>query len=284
MSWRKLTVSRARLAATTTAAALALSLAGCSGDEPAGDATEETTPASPTSQAPSPSASPSETESEQPTEQSPSEPATTVESTEEAPSAAPVQPPPEGSSPRQMLLSAPQVPGLNDQHRWKPIGTENGERRQPVWACQVTDFMAIGATDVSVRRFTGQPGAPGSARARSAVITFADETSAKRAYAVLQAWHDRCEDRLEDDYRRVRVDDAATAVEVDGGPAQWRLAIYGPVPDDSDAGFFDATGYVRNGERISLVTMVSVGQDYNYPVGEEPIVGALRAADVKLLG
>jgi hypothetical protein len=30
--------------------------------------------------------------------------------------------------------------------------------------------------------------------------------------------------------------------------------------------------------------MVSVGQDYNYPPGEEPIVGAVRNSAIKLRG
>jgi hypothetical protein len=214
----------------------------------------------------------------------PTEPATTVESTEEAPSAAPVEPPPPGAGPRAMLLRAGEMPGLNEQHRWRPIGTENGERRQPVWACQVTDFLSIGATDVWVRRFVGAPGGGDAAKARSAVITFADAQSARRAWAVLDAWHDDCEEQLRGEHRRVEVDAAPTAVEVDNGQAQWRLAIYGPAEGDPDAGYFDATGYVLDGTRISLVTMVSVGQDYNYPPGEEPIVGALRNAAVKLRG
>jgi hypothetical protein len=183
-----------------------------------------------------------------------------------------------------MLLGAAEIPGLNAQHRWRPIATEHRERRRPVWACQVTDFFSIGATDVWVRRFVGRPGGGDSAKARSAVITFADSKSAQRAYAVLRAWHDRCEEQLNRRFRRVSVDAAGTVVAVSGGRAEWRMATYGPVPGQREASFFDATGYAREGRRISLTTMISVGQDYNYPVGKEPIVGAVRASVVKLRG
>jgi hypothetical protein len=278
------------------AAALLLAVTACTGEEeptagpsPTPQTQTSSAPPSPTAEATpseSPTASPTETEASataEPTE--PAEPSSTVATTEDAPSAAPVQPPPPGAGPRDMLLGKNELPGLNERQQWRPVGTANAERRRPVWACQVTDLSSIGATDVWVRRFVDQPGGRDVAYARSAVATFADAASARRAYAVLQAWHDRCEEELRRDHRRVRVDAAPTAVEVSGpGTAEWRLAIYGPVPGDPDAGYFDATGYVREGARIGLTTMVSVGQDYNYPPGEEPIVGAVRNSAIKLRG
>jgi hypothetical protein len=305
MIWANPTSARALLRSASLLTALAVSVAGCGGaaeeTDEAGNsasasatsdsATEAASP-SPSASTESPTGSPTASLSEEPAgaDESPaasptSEPSTTVEADEEEAEAASVQPPPPGSSPREMLLGRRQIPGLNAQHSWRLISTRQGERRKPVWACQVTDFASIGATDVWVRRFAGQPGGAESARARSAVITFVDGISARRAYAVLQAWHDRCEQQLRRDHDRVRVDAAATAVEVEGpGEAEWRLAVYGPVPDDPDATYWDATGYVREGKRISLTTMVSVGQDYNYPRGEEPIVEAVANSAIKLLG
>ena len=293
------TTPRTRAFAVAALTALSLVASACTGGETSGEADGPTASASPPAPSPTRSRTPepsrteesttpaetaSETPSTAPASSPEEEPSTTVEETEDAPSAAPVQPPPPGSSPQAMLLSPAEMPGLNAQHRWRAVGTENRERREPVWACQVTDFFSIGATDVWVRRFVGRPGGAQSATARSAVITFVDKVSARRAYAVLQSWHDRCEEQLREDFRRVEVDASATAVDVPGGQAEWRLAIYGPAPGDPDAGFFDATGYVLEGKRISLTTMVSVGQDYNYPPGEEPIVGAVRNSAIKLLG
>jgi hypothetical protein len=296
----KSTTPRSGALAVAALTALSLTVSACTGADTSEEAEPTLSAGPPSPSSPSPSESPtespsptvestapSETVSEEPSTPAASspeeEPSTTVETTEDAPSASPVQPPPPGSGPREMLLAADELPGLNEQHRWQTVGTENRERREPVWACQVTDFLSIGATDVWVRRFVGRPGGEQSATARSAVITFVDNISARRAYAVLQGWHERCEDRLSEDYRRVQVASSATAVEVQGaGQAEWRMAIYGPVPGDRDAGYFDATGYVREGNRISLTTMVSVGQDYNYPAGEEPIVGAVRSSAVKL--
>lgn len=276
------------------AAGLLLSVSACSGEsdtaaEPAASATaERSTPtAAPSTAAPgtlSATPTPSEPSTTKSTEPE-TEPESESEPKPEGPaSEAAVHPPPPGSSPQAMLLRAREMPGLNEQHSWQTVGTSNEEKPQPVWACQVTDFSSIGATDVWVRRFVGQPGGGDSAKARSAVISFADPQSAARGFAVLRAWHDRCEDQLKQKHKRVRVDASPTDVPVSSGDAEWRLAIYGPVPGDPDAGYFDATGYVRKGSRISLVTMVSVGQDYNYPRGQEPIVGAVQSSAIKLLG
>ena len=276
------------------AAGLLLSASACSGEsdtaaEPAASPTAERstpTPAPSTAAPGTLSATPTPTEPST-TESAEPEPEPETESEpepESSASEAAVHPPPPGSSPQAMLLRAREMPGLNEQHSWQTVGTSNEEKPQPVWACQVTDFSSIGATDVWVRRFVGQPGGGDSAKARSAVISFADPQSAARGFAVLRAWHDRCEDQLKQKHKRVRVDASPTDVPVSSGDAEWRMAIYGPVPGDPDAGFFDATGYVKKGSRISLVTMVSVGQDYNYPRGQEPIVGAVQSSAIKLLG
>jgi hypothetical protein len=288
MSARMRTTTPTRTLTTSLgslAAVLALAAAGCTGGSES--AAEETTP-SPRPTAKQTPSSPPTSPSAAPPSVSPTEPSSPTETTTAAPtpSAASVQPPPAGSGPEEMLLRARdrEMPGLNDEHGWRTIATDDHERRQPVWACQVTDFASIGATDVQVRRFVGEPGGAESAKARSAVVTFADDQSAQRAYAVLQAWHDRCEEQLSDHFREVDVDAAATPVEVPEGQAEWRMATYGPAEGEQDAGYFDATGYVVEGSRISLTTMVSVGQDYNYPRGEEPIVEAVRNSATKLLG
>ncbi len=301
MPWGTLTSARTRVAATMLTS-LAVVVTACSSEDPpeqaGGTPSASSSPTAADSPTPSKSASEppdgsgataSGSASGSPDESpgaaastSPAEPSTTAE----APSklGAAVQPPPPGAGPKAMLLRADEMPGLNAQHSWRPIATEHRERRRPVWACQVTDFFSIGATDVWVRRFVGKPGGGDSARARSAVITFVDNKSAQRAHAVLRAWHDRCEEQLRARFRRISVDAAGTAVPVGGGKAEWRMATYGPVAGQREASYFDATGYVRKGKRISLTTMVSVGQDYNYPAGREPIVGAVRASAVKLRG
>jgi len=299
MPWGALTSARTRVAATMLTSLAVVATACSSQDSP--EQAADTTPSA--SASPSPTTAESKAASEPPNgsgatasgsasgapeessgasaSESPAEPSTTAEAPGDLGAA--VQAPPPGAGPKAMLLRADEIPGLNARHSWKPIATEHRERRRPVWACQVTDFLSIGATDVWVRRFVGQPGGGDSARARSAVITFVDNKSAQRAHAVLRAWHDRCEEQLAR-FRRVRVDAAGTAIPVSGGKAEWRMAIYGPVPGQREAAYFDATGYVRKGKRISLTTMVNVGQDYNYPSGREPIVGAVRASAVKLRG
>ncbi len=271
------------------AAALALTASACTSQPNSVHQAAASPTAEQTTQSPPPSTAAPSTLTESPSPTPPSTTESTEPETESEPEQTPsepasVQPPPQGSSPEAMLLRAAEVPGLNAQQSWKTIGTAHAEKPQPVWACQVTDFSSIGATDVWVRRFVGQPGGGDSAKARSAVITFADPQSAARAFAVLRSWGDRCEDQLKQKHKRVRVDASPTPIDVSSGDAEWRLAIYGPVKGDPNAGFFDATGYVKNGDRISLVSMVNVGQDYNYPPGHEPIVGAVQNAATKLLG
>jgi hypothetical protein len=303
MSWGTLTSARTRFAATMLTS-LAVVATACSSQEPPEQAADtapsaSASPSATTTQ----SEAPSKAGSEQPNgsgatasgsasgapEESPSAAASASPDEPSTASRAPgdrgaaVQAPPPGAGPKAMLLRPSEMPGLNVQHSWRPIATEHRERRRPVWSCQVTDFLSIGATDVWVRRFVGRPGGGASARARSAVITFVDNKSAQRAHAVLRAWHDRCEEQL-DRFRRVSVDAAGTPVAVRNGMAEWRMAVYAPVPGQRDASYFDATGYVRKGRRISLTTMVNVGQDYNYPSGREPIVRAVRASAVKLRG
>lgn len=283
--------ARSRVVATSLLAALSLSLSACTGQsEPesaptqrpsaSATATPSTPPASATPTEPATSASQIPA-SASPTV-SPTQPSATVDPSEDVPSAAPVDRPPPGSGPEAMLLRPAEMPGLNEQFDWRGIGTEHGEPKRLLWGCQVVDFFSIGATDVWTRRFTGGPGS--DAKARSTVLTFADDTSAQRAYAVLRAWHQDCEEQLRQKYDRIDLDAAPTAIDVEQGAAQWRLAIYGPAEGEREAAYFDATGYVIDGSRISLTTMVNVGQDYNYPRGEEPIVGAVQNSAIKLRG
>jgi len=179
------------------------------------------------------------------------------------------------SEPRSRLLSAGQLPGLNAQQRWTVESTRRGEGPESIWICQVTQLRSIGATGVRQRSYADASG--GDPTAQTAIVTFADEQSARYAYAVLVAWHDRCEETLGGDHRLVRADEKGTPIDA-GRAAQWRLVSYGPVRGQRDAAYIDATGYAQVGRRLVLMTMTSIGQDYNHPPGAEPIVTAVRRA------
>jgi hypothetical protein len=113
------------------------------------------------------------------------------------------------------------------------------------------------------------------------VAQFPDSATARRAYAVLTAWHDRCADRISQ-HKTHRVGDLQS---VDVGPSaigDWYLLTYGPVPHYPQDGYFDAQGMTLVGHRIAMLEMVLTGQDYNYRRGHEPMVAAVKAAAAKL--
>ena len=62
------------------------------------------------------------------------------------------------------------------------------------------------------------------------------------------------------------------------GPGQQWLTSYKPAPGGPDYGWFQATGFVTDGDTLTFLVMTSVGQDYNYPAGKQPIDQALKVA------
>jgi hypothetical protein len=172
------------------------------------------------------------------------------------------------------------VPGPNDGFRWRQGATRAEDPSASFATCQRFAITSIGAEKVLVRTFT--PAAPGAAgdRAGSLVATFPDPKTARRAYAVLQAWRGRCADRLTSyEHRDVG---SLDSVPVAGGSAGAYLLTYGPVRGRPDDAYFDAQGMAVVGSRIALVTLRVVGQDYNYEAGQEPVVAAVQRAARKL--
>jgi hypothetical protein len=169
------------------------------------------------------------------------------------------------------------VPGFNSSYRWTEASTGPERPRSPFGTCQRFSIRSVGAEQVLVRGYrpTDRRAVP-TDRAGELVAQFPDALTARRAFAVLQAWRARCADRL----TRFSTADVGKAqpVTVAGGTASWYLLAYGPVPDDMDSIFFDAQGAVLVGSRIAMVTLVRDGQDYDYPPGREPMVAALQRA------
>jgi hypothetical protein len=180
---------------------------------------------------------------------------------------------------RGMLLTADEVPGFNDRFTWREKSTRRGEGRTPFGTCQKFAMTSIGATKVVVRTFRPGLKSPGSS-ASHLVARFADEMTAKRAYEVLKSWRAQCKDQLTS-YDRTQVG-KLQSVPVDGdATGDWYLLVYGPA-GDPDSDYFDAQGMTRSGTTISLLEMRLVGQDYNYPSGKEPMVGAVQNAAARL--
>lgn len=260
-------------------AALLIVLAGCS----AGDDTRSTAAARPESAATSASSKPSaSTRPVTPTgsASSPAElPTTSAEATATAttsPSNVPVVAGNKTLADR--LLTAAEMPGVNEGLTWREVRTREHEGNQPFGTCHKFAMTSIGAVRVVVREYA--PNGAGEETASHLVAEFADQETARRAFEVLKSWRGQCEDELSDHDRR-DVGGFRT-VNADGADAGWYLLVYGP-PDggSNDQAYFDAQGVTLVGKRVSALQMRTVAQD-DHQAGKDPMVQAVRAASAQL--
>ncbi len=180
---------------------------------------------------------------------------------------------------RQSKVPMRRLPGFNEQWTWdrtssgsgQPTGTQGSSR------CQRASMTAIGGVVEYTTTYT-RSDAPDDAAAVTTAV-FPDEQTATMAASVLAKWLTTCRSQLgqQPGVDRVYVG-ADSTVETVVGPGHQRLISYGPVEGDPDAAYFNGEGYVRDGDVISYVVFHSVGQDYDYPVGQEPADLALRVA------
>lgn len=168
------------------------------------------------------------------------------------------------------LIPTGDVPGLNARWRWQdgktgPAGTEL------FGLCAKVDLASIGAVSAVERSYF--PPDDSDDNAAEQIAEFPDAATAARAWSVLQSWHDQCKQKVhEHPGLRVR-----KLVDIAGaGAARWYLLSW--TPDGDETGRFEAFGMVLHGTRLALLRMDSSGQDYDYPVGKEPIAAMLRAA------
>lgn len=255
--------------------AITLAVAGCA------DVTEperRTTVATEESVAASPSPSPSES----PASESPSPEAagsTAPSASTESPSM--VAPAARRPSLADRLLTAAEMPGFNEEWTWQVGETRKGEGRRPFATCQKFAMTSIGASRVVVRTFEGAMSPDSSTQGSQLVADFPDEMTAKRAFEVLKSWRADCEEQLSE-YDRRDVN-AFEEVALPTGTGGWYLLVYGPAEQGNpDESWFDAQGLSRVGKRISLLQMRAVGQDYNHPAGQEPLVAGVERAASKL--
>jgi hypothetical protein len=248
---------RVRLRRTVAAAAgtvtLLAAVVSCAGsDDDPGDTPSTTTASDPPS-------------SEPPTSADPGTP--TTESTEAAPTEPAGTPQPPSGTLRSALVPGAQLPPLNIENRWRTRATGRSEPAPPAWVCQPVSLISNGAVRTWVRTYASA----GTSTASQVVGKFADERSAIRAIGALQGNARDCADELRARGRRpVRPPAPLTDLEVAQGEAGWGVVFSGPVPGDPDAAHLDAVVVVRVGDRLSVVSMSSVGQDYNYPAGQTP--------------
>lgn len=266
------------VALRVVAAALALTLGGCTGaaEPPTADDTPESPP--PASRTPSPTPSPSP--SEEPTVEPDEEP--TEDPTGSVATAGPsMSPRGAGATLADRLLTAGQMPGFNDEWTWRVRSTLDREGRRPFATCHRFPMTSIGAMRVVVRSYEGTRSADEGVTGSHLVARFADAKTARTAYDVLRSWRERCAEQLAD-FERHDVG-ALETVDVPAGEGGWYLLVYGP-PDGGipEEAYFDAQGIAHVGKRVAVLQMRAIGQDYNYPAGEEPMVAGVRRAAAEL--
>lgn len=178
-----------------------------------------------------------------------------------------------------LLLTADQVPGLRDGFTWAEGRTTKREPQALAGTCHRFSMLSIGAMRVVHRDYTAAGDTTG-ARANELVATFADTKTAWRAFQVLKSWRDSCGETL----GKWEKHDVGALRKVDVGAAEAHtyLLVYGPADDTGNSSYFDAEGLTMVGNRIAVLRLAYVGQDYDYPSGKEPITAAVRAAAEKL--
>jgi len=198
-----------------------------------------------------------------------------------SPSASSTTPTPTASSPPEAtpltdrLLPTGEVPGLNAGWRWQD-GDTGEPTSEPFGFCAQSapgaDLLSIGATDVVQRTYF--PADDSDDNASEQVAEFPDARTANTAWSVLAAWHKRCGRTISADIGlRVR---PFVSVPVTAGSARWYLLSWQPAGEET--GRFEAFGMVLSGTRIAVLRMDNGGQDYDYPAGQEPMVGMVRGA------
>lgn len=163
------------------------------------------------------------------------------------------------------LLPGERMPALGDDFTWKVVAS-GPEDARAIGACQKTSLESIGAVTAVRRRFTG--GDP-SVSATQVVAHFADHVSAARAHAVLLAWREDCEQRL--DYARKAVG-PVRAVRVRAGTGESYRTAFGPRSESR--GRTTGLGIVWKGSYLSVVEVTTPAADY--PTGWDPARRAVR--------
>lgn len=187
--------------------------------------------------------------------------------------AAPTSPLPSPATLTDRLLSTEQVPGLNASWHWQD-GETGAAGTDPFGLCAKVDLASIGAIDVVERTYF--PPVDTDDNAAEQIAEFADAKSTAQAVAVLKSWQKTCASRIDGENAKVR---AITPVSVPVGSGFWYLASY---EAGTDEGRFHAFGVATSGTRIAVLSIDNGGQDYNYPVGKEPMVAMVRAAATRL--
>jgi len=146
------------------------------------------------------------------------------------------------------------------------VAVARGKRIAPASACQRVPLLSIGVTGLRQRRYDNS--AP--ARVLHTVAAFADDDSARRAYAVLEAWLRDCAETLTEGGKQPGTISNGLSDVAAPGLAGWAAVFYGPARGQPNAGVIEAHAVVVDDETLSWLVYRSIGQDYNYEAGQAP--------------
>lgn len=168
-----------------------------------------------------------------------------------------------------MLLPDAALPGLNEQTGWRTVRTTTGEPEPPRWVCQRFSLVSNGAVNAVQRSFEATKG---NGTAAQVIARTVDQRSAKRLFAVLVANARECAEQLQSIDRTPRgaVQPLSMVSVPDGAQAASGVVLSGPVRGQPDSAYIDAVALVQVKAVVSVVSMSSIGQDYNYETGQSP--------------
>lgn len=248
-----------RLGLAAVAVAAATLLAACGEDPTDGDRTGS----SPTSDAPTSPGSPDGTATSAP----PQQPLTTAA----------------------LLTDADTV--YSDGADWFRTSAAEGDGQDVFNPCTQKSLEGTGATGVVRGDYELRASAAEAPEVEGdffvqVVGQYADEEAATTAYDQITDWLGDCSSRPEEftEYKSQE----PRRVQVDGATAQIVDATYGPVPKEldptGDMAYIMETGLLRQGDRITVLTSVIVGQDYNFldEDGGTPVTRMLPKAAARL--
>jgi hypothetical protein len=257
---------RTRHACSVLAAmALVGALAGCSGGSDDATAPDES----------------SATTSGGPTDQPTGEPTSTSSSSEFT--QGPTQNPngSRGSRAKASRIPAGELPGLNDTWTWRVESQGPGPGESAPSLCTLSSLESVGAK--SSYRTDYDSAVSKSAHATVITAVFPDLQTATLAKTVLRSWQAQCARRLKHQfsYENVTVGPIGK-VQTDVGVGEEWLSSFGPVAGHADEAWFQGEGFVADGDTLTYVVIASIGQDYNYEPGQQPVELALAVAGAKL--
>jgi len=264
---------RERAVRTVMSLGLLFALASCGSDPEQVAAGDQ--------QAPKPAASSSQVPDE--SSGRPTEPLEPPDSSQPLDSyGSPTAAPPAGTgSLRGALVPGPQLAPLNAENAWRAASTTRSEPEPPAWVCQRVSMVSNGAVVAWTRSYVSA----GTSTATQVVAGFADARSARLAFGSLKANAGDCATALEERGREaVQPPSPLTRLDVPQGRAGWSVVFSGPVRGDPDAAHIDAAVVVLVGDRLSVVSMSTIGQDYNYEPGQAPPELAGRVVAARLGG